>query len=200
MTDLFKDKAGDWDSRPAPKIISESVGAAILEAIEWRPSMRAMDFGAGTGLVSSHVAPRVEKLWAVDVSGAMLEQLSNKAELDGKVETVCRDIVAEPLAMTFDLIVSAMALHHVADTQALLERFRDNLEPGGQLALADLDAEDGTFHAPETSGVFHLGFDRTELQRQLEAAGFESCRFETAVEVPKNERSYPIFLVTATRA
>jgi 2-polyprenyl-3-methyl-5-hydroxy-6-metoxy-1,4-benzoquinol methylase len=199
MQDLFVDKARDWDSRPAPQVISEGVGSALSKSVSWRPSMRVMDFGAGTGLIASRVAPRVDKIWAVDVSQAMLGELRAKSALEGKVEIVCQDIVTEPLSMTFDVVMSAMALHHVADVRTLFERFFGNLEPGGVVALADLDTEDGTFHAPGTEGVHHHGFDRRELQGWLEAAGFENCRFETAVEVHKNDRVYPVFLVTANK-
>jgi cyclopropane fatty-acyl-phospholipid synthase-like methyltransferase len=200
MPDLFADKARNWDSRPVPRVISEGVGSALLKAIRWRPAMRVMDFGAGTGLVSSHVAPHVAKIWAVDLSQAMLSELTAKPELHGKVEPICQDIVAEPLGgMTFDAIISAMALHHVADLPTLFARFHDHLEPGGVVALADLDTENGSFHTPGTQGVYHLGFDRGELQWQLESAGFSSCRFQTAVEVHKEGRPYTVFLVTATR-
>ncbi|NIV32583.1 MAG: methyltransferase domain-containing protein, partial [Anaerolineae bacterium] len=68
------------------------------------------------------------------------------------------------LERQFDLIVSAMALHHVEDTERLLQRFHQHLSPGGGIALADLDQEDGSFHPPEVEGVFHDGFDRTALE------------------------------------
>jgi 2-polyprenyl-3-methyl-5-hydroxy-6-metoxy-1,4-benzoquinol methylase len=118
--------------------------------------------------------------------------------LKGVVEPRCQDILVQPLGERFDAVVSAMALHHVQDTDRLLRSFRDHLEPGGQLALADLDSEDGTFHPADTAGVFHFGFDREELRHKLEAAGFEAVRFQTAVEVTREDgRAYSVFFVTA---
>ncbi|NOY93704.1 MAG: class I SAM-dependent methyltransferase [Deltaproteobacteria bacterium] len=199
MTDLFEDKAAEWDARPLPAIISEGVGRALLEHVELTPDMQVMDFGAGTGLICCHVAPHVAKIYAVDISEAMLEQLAAKPELQGKVEPVCRDILEAALEEKVDLIISAMALHHVEHTDRLLKAFAQQLAPGGKLALADLDAEDGSFHPADIEGVYHAGFDRDELGALLEANGFEDVQFVTAAEVEKNGRHYPIFLLTATK-
>jgi 2-polyprenyl-3-methyl-5-hydroxy-6-metoxy-1,4-benzoquinol methylase len=201
MRDLFKQKAADWDERPIPLIISEAVGGLLRAEIPWEPDWRVMDFGAGTGLVASHIAPLVGHIGAVDISAAMLEKLAAKPELAGKVHIHCRDLIAEPLGEVFDVIVSAMALHHVEDTSALLRTFRDHLAPGGRLALADLDAEDGSFHPPGTEAVFHPGFDRDELAAKFRRAGFEDVAFQTAVEVVRESgQAYPVFLVTARAA
>ena len=200
MTDRFAEKASDWDSRPVPLQISQAVGR-LLDGLEWDPSMRVMDFGAGTGLLAAHVAPHVAKIFAVDVSPSMLEALTAKPELQGKVEPRCQDLLASPLNDRFDAIISAMALHHVEDTEAVAARFAEHLKPGGRLALADLDEEDGTFHPPGTEGVFHRGFRRDALRSILEAQGFEDVRFTTALDIEKDGgRQFTVFFVTARKA
>lgn len=199
VADLFEDKAKDWDERPVPAQISGGVFEAIEGSVELSPDATVLDFGAGTGLVCSKIAPRVARVLAVDISQAMLDKLAAKPELAGKVEIHCRDIIASPLDERADLIVSAMAMHHVQDTRALLRALFEHLVPGGRIALADLDVEDGTFHPPETEGVFHAGFDRDELGALLAEVGFEAPVFTTAVSVDKEDKSYPVFLVTATR-
>jgi len=200
MSDLFQDKAGDWDERPLPAKISAGVGKALLASVELHAQMRVMDFGAGTGLICAHVAPHVGRVYAVDISQAMLEQLAAKPELEGKVEPVCQNILETPLEKSFDLIISAMAMHHVEDTEKLARTFAQHLKPGSRIALADLDTEDGSFHPPETEGVFHHGFDRGALQGVLERCGFTDVEFKTALEATKEDRSYPIFFVTATKS
>lgn len=197
MTDLFADKALEWDTMPLPQAISLGVGRAILAQVALREDMEVMDFGAGTGLVATQVAPRVRRIWAVDVSAAMLEKLAAKPELAGRVQTVCQDILVAPLARRFDLIVSAMAMHHVADTVLLMHRFAAHLRPGGRIAVADLDREDGSFHPPEAQGVFHHGFERDALAGKMRAAGFEDITFHDALSVTVDDRQYPIFLSTA---
>ncbi len=199
MSDLFRDKAQDWDERPVPAQISAGVFDAITKAVALSPKHTIMDFGAGTGLVCGKLVPLVSRILAVDVSQSMLDRLVEKPELNGKVEVFCQNVIEEPLDRQVDLIVSAMAMHHVEDTSALLRALFDHLVVGGKIALADLDAEEGDFHPPETEGVFHAGFDRDALAEILVDVGFSSPEFVTACEVEKEGKPFPVFLVTATR-
>jgi 2-polyprenyl-3-methyl-5-hydroxy-6-metoxy-1,4-benzoquinol methylase len=199
MTDLFRDNAADWDSRPVPQQISEGVFRAIIEAVAFDPKDTVMDFGAGTGLIASKLAPRVGRVLAVDVSPAMLEQLAKKPEFEGKLAVRCQNIIDTPLDERADVIVSAMAMHHVEDTRALMRSLFEHLAPGGAIALADLDTEPGDFHPPGVEGVFHHGFDRAVLGAMITDAGFAGVAFTTACEVSKEAKRYPIFLVTATK-
>jgi putative AdoMet-dependent methyltransferase len=199
MTDLFNEKAQDWDANDFRRQLSEAIGAAILKHVPLHAKMEAMDFGAGTGLISSHVAPSVQKILALDISESMLKQLLSKPELQGKVDVLCQNILDKPVDTKFDLIMSAMAMHHVEDTDKLIQRFSEHLKDGAIVALADLDKEDGDFHPAETQGVFHLGFDRNEFQTLLEKHGFEDICFHTAHTVVKEENEFPIFLVIATK-
>lgn len=199
--DLFADKSQEWDGNPVIQQLSQNVSRAILEHTTLHPEMTLMDFGAGTGLIATAVAPRVQKVLAVDISEGMLEQLASKAHLKGIVEPICQDITQTPLKTQVDGIVSAMALHHVEDTQHCLHTFANHLKSGGFVALADLDTEDGTFHPPGIEGVFHHGFDRDALQAKFESAGFTSVQFVTAHTVQREPEApqYPIFLVTAVK-
>ena len=199
MSEYFDNKAQDWDADDMVKKLSSAIGSAILEEVALHNQMNVMDFGAGTGLISSCVAPLVNKIVAVDTSEAMLNRLVSKPELRGKVEAVCRDITDKSLDAQFDLIISAMAMHHVEDTHKLIQRFAEHLKPGAMLALADLDKEDGSFHPDEAAGVFHHGFERGELQVILEKHGFENVRFLTAHTVNKEDKEFPVFLLIATK-
>ena len=50
MSDLFNEKAKDWDASEMKKMISSAVSASILEHVPLHQQMNVMDFGAGTGL------------------------------------------------------------------------------------------------------------------------------------------------------
>lgn len=203
MTDLFEQKAKDWDADSFKQKLSSAIGGSILDLVPLHDQMVVMDFGAGTGLISSQVAPLVNKIVAVDISESMLSRLAAKPELQGKVDIVCQDILETPLTgdnEKVDLIISAMAMHHVEDTTKLLQGFAEHLNPGASVALADLDKEDGSFHPKDTEGVYHFGFERAEFQTLLERNGFENVKFYTAHTIDKNEVKYPIFLVTATKS
>jgi len=197
MSDLFKVKADDWDASQMRLSLSSAIGAAINIHVPLDPEMQVLDFGAGTGLLTAHIVPHVQQLTAVDTSPAMLEKLRDKPEFRAKVTTLCQDIITTPLAQKFDLIISAMAMHHVEDTGKLMRIFAGILHNGGRIALADLDKEDGSFHPAGTEGVFHHGFKRDALQDLLESSGFTDIEFFTAHTIEKENRQYTIFLVSA---
>jgi putative AdoMet-dependent methyltransferase len=200
MADLFAEKAKDWDASDRRTRLASAIGSSIRDNVEIREDMTVLDFGAGTGLLTAQIAPRVKRVAAVDMSQAMLEKLCAKPELEERVDIYCQDLMTDPLATQFDLIVSAMTLHHVEDTAGLLQSFHRHLKDGGSVALADLDSEDGSFHAPGTEGIFHHGFDRDELRAILQAEGFDRVEFHTAHTIVGETKDYPIFLVTATKA
>lgn len=199
MTDLFKEKSGDWDASQMRQQLSSAIGASILKTVSLDQQMHVMDFGAGTGLLTSHIAPRVKQIAAVDTSESMLEKLTAKPEFQGKVTAVCQDITKTPLDQKFDLIISAMAMHHVEDTRQLFATFAKHLVLGGRVALADLDEEDGTFHPADVEGVYHHGFVREDLQAVIESQGFTNVQFDKAHTVSRDDKDFPIFLVTATK-
>lgn len=199
MADLFNEKAKTWDANDRVRQLSSAVGSSIVRHVELDGQMNVMDFGAGTGLISAHVLPHVKKIVAVDVSQSMLDELVSKPEFRGKIQALCRNIIEYPIDERFDLIMSAMAMHHVQDTDKMLARFAEHLKPGAQIALADLDEEDGSFHQDGTEGVFHPGFERNAFKTLLEKHGFESVRFVTAHIVPGDNKDYPIFLALAVK-
>jgi len=200
MTDKFKEKAKDWDVNDRIKQLSSAIGSCIIKNVELNSQMHVMDFGAGTGLITSQVASYVNKITAVDISQSMLEQLIAKQELKDKVEALCQDITSEPTGIKYDLIMSAMAMHHVEDTDNMVKQFAAHLKSGAKIALADLDKEDGSFHPKGIEGVYHDGFERNKFCATLEQHGFKDVKFETAHTVQGENRPYPIFLALATKA
>jgi len=103
---------------------------------------------------------------------------------------------------TYDVVYSLMTLHHIPDTDRILRRFFDVLADSGVLIVADLDAEDGSFHGEGFQGPH--GFDRDALRARTLAAGFFFVHFVTAFEMRKEvagaTRTYPIFLMVAAKA
>jgi SAM-dependent methyltransferase len=142
---------------------------------------------------------QVAATWDADTSQGMLDVLARKLRernLNSVTTQHLRLDEGYALSGVYDLIVSSMALHHVSDLASLFARFHAHLRPGGQVALADLDREDGTFHSPDVTDVFHLGFDRHELKALLAAAGFDELADTTAFLHHRNGRDYPVFLVS----
>ena len=160
MTDIFEERSKDYDTNDMIKQLSSAIGSCIIENVDLNEQMHVLDFGAGTGLISSQIAPHVEKITAVDISQSMLDKLIAKLEMTDKVQPLCQDITVEPTGKEYDLIMSAMAMHHVEDTDNLIKRFSAHLKSGSKIALADLDKEDGSFHPQGMEDVYHDGFER----------------------------------------
>ncbi|XHR29144.1 MAG: class I SAM-dependent DNA methyltransferase [Chthoniobacteraceae bacterium] len=206
----FDRQAGLWDENPVRAALSRAiVGLAEREIAGLPQPPRLMDYGCGTGMCSLPLARLCESVTAVDVSPGMLEKLREKAAAHslGNVCTLCHDLSQSPLpgACGFDVILSAMALHHVREVPRLITALSGLLAPGGVLLLADLDHEDGSFH-DDATGVEHQGFRREWLLNLLWEAGCRDVRIQTAHVIEKPVASgatgrFPVFFMTArTRA
>ena len=208
--DKFNREASQWDDNPRRSALALAVAKAIIATTKPVKTMRALEFGCGTGLVTLEIAPLVRSLSAIDTSREMLAVLQEKIRSSRitNIETLCLDLLRNmqegEQAESFDLIYSSMTLHHISDTAGFLNRISSILAPGGIIAIADLDKEDGLFHDDPLEQVHH-GFERGELAAMLEAAGLQTTMFETVYLVEKENRegkkaAYPVFLVTATKA
>ncbi len=203
VRDRFDRVASEWDANPTRVALARAVTDAIRKAVSLRPDMHVLDFGAGSGLVTLGLLPHVGSLVAADTSGGMVRVLDEKLKAlrIGNVRTMQCEIDKTSLPVAeFDLIVSSMVLHHIADVPGTLQRLRPALRPGGWIALADLDPEDGSFHSDAT-GVYHHGIDPEELCRWLQAAGFVDPTAREAHRIVRpapggGSRDYSVFLVT----
>ncbi len=200
----FDSKARQWDENPVFQERSRKIADAIRQAVPVHPGMRALDYGCGTGLLSFPLKNELGAILLADSSRGMLDVLAGKiaAQHIGNMTPVQLDLLADPLpTRRFDLIYTAMTLHHIPDTDAILRIFHRLLNPGGHLCIADLDQEDGSFHGPDID--VHHGFDRAELERRTTAAGFGDIGFKTVFGIEKQQetgtRNYPVFLMTARR-
>jgi SAM-dependent methyltransferase len=140
----------------------------------------------------------------IDPSAGMIEVATEKLVAAGlrSVRAVRHDlIVDQPPADRFDVAVSLLVLHHLKDTAAAFGAIRDLLVPGGRIALADLDTEDGTFHSADSEGIHHLGFDRAALTKLATAAGFVDAATRTAMVIDDGGSGggFPVFLLTGRR-
>jgi ubiquinone/menaquinone biosynthesis C-methylase UbiE len=196
----FDERAREWDT-PERRDRARRAAALIRAHVRLDRSMRAIDLGAGTGLLGLALAADVGSVVLAEPSAGMLEVTREKlASGPGNVTAVAFDLPADPPpGAPFDLAVSLMVLHHVADTAAALRSIHGLLAPGGRLALLDLDAEDGSFHAAGAEGIHHQGFERDRVVRLAGDAGFVDVAIVTAFEVQREGRTYPLFLLTGRR-
>jgi SAM-dependent methyltransferase len=198
----FDERAKEWDN-PEHTATATAVSAAIRAVVPLSRTMRALEIGAGTGLLGLMLLPELGELVLSDPSAGMREVAAEKVRHLGlaNVRVVDLDVTAaapaEPAA--FDLVISQLMVHHVKDTPALLAGVFGALAPGGRMAMADLDAEDGSFHDPAAEGIHHHGFDRTAIEVLATAAGFHEVAVYDAAEIFRNDRPYQLFLLTGRR-
>ena len=173
----------------------------IIAALGLLQHHTVADFGCGTGLVTLELASQVGSITGADTSPGMLKTLEEKAVVQGTpVRLIHLDTAGTgDLGGPYDLIVSSMTLHHVADVPSLFRQLTRHLRPGGRVALADLDEEDGSFH-DASMAIFHRGFSREQIQSWLKDAGFQEIHMETATVTQKEGKDYPVFLASAERS
>jgi ubiquinone/menaquinone biosynthesis C-methylase UbiE len=207
MASRFDEAAAQWDNNPGRVELARAVGEAIGRAIPFQAGWRVLDYGAGTGLLTLNLQPRVASMVALDSSTGMLEKLTQKlaaAAAISNAQTRHWDLEAKPFPEPgFDLVVSSMTLHHLRDVPVVLSRLAEILKPGGWLAVADLDSEDDTFHG-QSDDVFHHGFERGQIAEWLTNAGLRWVSVSDAHTMSKPSptgevRSYGIFLAVGQK-
>lgn len=203
MATNFDEKAATWDDDPAKVERARVVAAAVRDAVPLSPATRLLEYGAGTGLVSQFLAPAVGPITLAEPSAGRRAVVTRKiaaGELPPDTRTWDLDLTTTAAPEeTFDVAVTVLTLHHIVRLRPALEGLARLLVDGGHLAIVDLEAEDGSFHADDPGFDGHHGFVRTQLQSDLEAAGFREVRFVACHELVKESRTYPLFLATSTR-
>ncbi|KIW25844.1 uncharacterized protein PV07_08984 [Cladophialophora immunda] len=160
--------------------------------------VKLLDYACGSGTVSKALAPYVDETVGLDLSDNMVAEYNKWAQGQGfshaKAHALQFDLLAEPQSTDpalsdFDVAVVCMALHHVADPEALLCRLSKTLRPGGVCVVfdrvhseerpelrADLPEE-----ATKVLQTIHKhGFTEEDMRKYFEAAGM-SKNFEHVV-------------------
>lgn len=202
----FDDKAQEWDT-PAHQDRAEAIAKAIRNQVPLSNEMTAFEYGCGTGQLSFELRENIGPITLADTSEGMLEELHDKIETISAddMTSMNLDLTSEPLPnKRFDLVYTAMTLHHIPDTQQILNQFYGLLNSDGYLCVADLDKEDGSFHGHDVEDV-HKGFNRDNLSKLAEKAEFSDINFSTAYKLKHeiNEQGdtklFPVFLMVARK-
>ncbi len=195
----FDARAQTWDDADKIKRAAD-VAAAMRRAIPLNRSMKTLEYGAGTGLLSFGLRDALGRITLADSSAGMRAVAERKiATANARdMRVIDLDLMHGPVpAERYQLIISMMTLHHVPDVPRVLAAFHSLLDPGGWLCFADLDAEDGSFHGPEVE--VHHGFERTTLRSWLATAGFAGISVGDCCSVTHHEQNYSIFLAVARK-
>jgi ubiquinone/menaquinone biosynthesis C-methylase UbiE len=140
---MWDRRVEQWHSHVTSAAAFEKVLSRLIQVASPKPSDACVDLGAGTGFVTTALAPMASSVMAVDISSAMTESLAERAAQDGlrNVSTAVADLTDFDLPPgSVDLVVSSYALHHLLDPdkRVLVARVARWLRPGGRLVVADM--------------------------------------------------------------
>lgn len=197
----FKNAAKTWDTdktRSRNQIFADSVAQHLKGAQE----LRVLDFGCGTGLLGeamlNNPSLNISSLVGIDSVEEMIEEFILKFIDEPRARGFTFDIEHQNWRDelgTFDVIVSAMAFHHLDEPQLALKQLRNYVNPAGKIFIIDLDKEDGSFHPdPKAMGVKHFGFSQDDRDRWLSVAEFSKVEHDVVFEMEKNHKTYPVLM------
>ena len=200
----FDEKAATWDDDPIRVHRAESIADILANNIDLSSVERAMEYGSGTGLLSFALKDRLAHIVLMDESQGMIDMAIEKCKANNvsHFEPLMYDLLKQPLPeYKFDLIFILLTLHHIKETDLILEKFQHLLNPNGYLAIVDLEKEDGSFH--EHNNHFHNGFDRTALENHLAQSDLKPISYEVCYELERDyddvKQKYPLFLLISQK-
>jgi tRNA (cmo5U34)-methyltransferase len=205
MENYFDNAARDWDKNVMHIKRTGAIAGELIKEIESGKKLRALEFGAGTGLLSIALKDYFSEIILIDSSSEMVKTTKEKLVSSGisHLHPVLFDLEScDYTADTFDFIFSQMAMHHVGETEPMICKFHKLLNNGGKLAIADLYAEDGAFHDSGFTG--HWGFDPEFLVEILSKNKFKDIKFSPCFVIEKitenkTVKKYPLFLMTGVK-
>lgn len=194
----FDDGAREWDTPDRVKMAGRIVESLVAK-VDFKNVASLLDYGAGTGLIGLQLAEKVSSITFMDTSAGMLDVIMEKlCCLNLKADVLKIDLLEDmSFDKKFDTIVTSMALHHIPDTVAIINRFANLLNAGGTLAIVDLVSEDGSFHGEGFEG--HLGFDLCKLVKICSNAKLTVSYADTIQSIKKGDQRYPQFLLVARK-
>jgi len=197
-TDIFEAMADGYDTSERIHI-AKVASDAIRAYIEDGKDKSAIDFGCGTGLVGLNLLDAFRHIVFLDTSQNMLDRIDRKmAEANIRNASTLRlDMETGFKAdLHADYVFMAQVLLHIKDTELILSRLYEVLNPGGHLLIVDFDKNENI-----QSDMVHNGFDQGDLIGLMAGIGYadiKSQTFYTGNKIFMNQDA-SLFIVDATK-
>jgi tRNA (cmo5U34)-methyltransferase len=139
----FNNVAQEYDAQRVHVIpdLQQYYGAAIWAATVKGNNPDILDIGAGTGLMSALVLEKFPgaNLTLMDISENMLAVARKRFSHRENIRYVISDYSRSPLGGPYDLVISALSIHHLSteDKRQLFHRIFTALKPEGMFINAD---------------------------------------------------------------
>src|SRR6267378_6115406 len=193
---FFSTSAGQWD-RMRIELFGRRADVALLGLLD--ESWTVADLGCGTGAITQSLAPFVERVIAVDESGAMLAAARKRLHGVESVDIRNGRLEALPLSdAEVDVALLFLVLHYVTDPARVISEAVRVLKPGGRLLVLDMMPHDRQ-DLRQTMGHLWQGFDSGTLGGWVQSAGFDGFRYSPLPPDP-DAKGPVLFAATARRS
>lgn len=185
---LFSRDASGYDDlrRRLVPCFDSFYGTALKLVQDWRnaSAIDVLDIGAGTGLFSAMVSLEqpIGRLCLIDGSAEMLEQARVRFSADLPIEYRITDMAHADLGGGWDLVISALAIHHLPDEgkRDLYTRIHDALKPGGLFVNAEQvsgpnSTSDERYARIWLEEIRHLGVPEHEIEKAQQRMAYDQC-------------------------
>ena len=137
-------RQSDDSAREQARFDAERRPEKLVEALGIGPGSRVADIGAGSGLLTVHLARAVKpngRVVATDIDGAVLDLLQSRLAAAGLADLVERRVVAAEQpgleAGAYDAILLAEVDHYFTDEVAWLKAATKALKPAGRIVISN---------------------------------------------------------------
>ena len=137
-------KLANDTAREQARFDAERRPEKVVEALGIGPGSRVADIGAGSGLLTVHLARAVKpsgRVVATDIDGAVLDLLQSRLAAAGLAELVERRVVGAEHpgleAGSYDAILLAEVDHYFADEATWLKEATLALKPEGRIVISN---------------------------------------------------------------
>jgi tRNA (cmo5U34)-methyltransferase len=143
IRDAFNPIAAEYDAQREHIIpeMKQFYGAAVWAAEAPGTAPVILDVGAGTGLLSAMILQKFPgaRMTLMDIAINMLEVAKERFKGRENIRYVVSDYSVSDLGGPYDLVCSALSIHHLApeDKQKLFMRIFSALKHGGMFVNAD---------------------------------------------------------------
>ncbi|MEA2694316.1 MAG: hypothetical protein QOJ16_3703, partial [Acidobacteriota bacterium] len=169
-------ESAGWLERPGRE--EEERPELVLQAMRLRPGQTVAEIGCGSGFFARRLARAVApggRVYAEDIQPEMLDLLKERTtrEKIGNIVPVLGTDVDPKLPQgSVDWILMADVYHEFQQPRPMLERIRDSLAPGGQVALVEYRQEGET--ASQIKPAHRMSV--AQVLAEWQPAGFELTR------------------------
>lgn len=175
--EYFDANATQWNGMRS-EFFPSTIRSFAADKLDVKANEIAADIGAGSGFITQELLDRGLKVFSIDHSEKMLEEIQKNLRDKGDVTTLPGDAESLPLSNeAVNYAFANMFLHHVQNPLNTIKEMVRIVKPGGKVCITDLDTHTFDFLVEEHHDRW-MGFERTDIQEWFKKAGLENIEID----------------------